>query len=165
MRQSEQWGRGIREKEGRGEKHHTWSVHRVIETHTQISWSKLCSVLLCKHSLNEVFPFSLLSPFYQSSTLSLTITIVSLVNFQTAHKMTTWPSFLAGQSEQKTDIVIRYNSVWRANQELVTIHNEAAHKELVKIYNRLTSRKSWLSKCKNKMWTCKTILDPNDPCN
>ena len=32
-------------------------------------------------------------------------------------------------------IVIRYNSVWRANQELVRIHNDAAHEELVKIYN------------------------------
>ena len=38
-------------------------------------------------------------------------------------------------------IVIRYYSVWRANQELVRIHNDAAHKELVKIYNRLTSWK------------------------
>ena len=39
-------------------------------------------------------------------------------------------------------IVIRYNSVWRANQELVGIHNDAAHKELVEIDNRLTSQKS-----------------------
>ena len=38
-------------------------------------------------------------------------------------------------------MVIRYNSV-RANQELVGIHNDAAHEELVKIYNRPTSRKS-----------------------
>ena len=36
-------------------------------------------------------------------------------------------------------IAIRCNSVWRANQELVGIHNGAAHEELVKIYNRLTS--------------------------
>ena len=31
-------------------------------------------------------------------------------------------------------IAIRYNSVWRANQELVGIHNDAAHEELVEIY-------------------------------
>ena len=37
-------------------------------------------------------------------------------------------------------IVIRYNSVWRANQ-LVGIHNVAAHKELFEIYNQPTSRK------------------------
>ena len=29
------------------------------------------------------------------------------------------------------NIVIRYNSVWRANQEQVGIHNDAAHEELV----------------------------------
>ena len=34
------------------------------------------------------------------------------------------------------------NSVWRATQELVRIHNEAAHEELVEIYNRPASRKS-----------------------
>ena len=38
-------------------------------------------------------------------------------------------------------IMIRYNSVWQANQELVGIHNDAAHKELVEIYNQLKSRK------------------------
>ena len=30
-------------------------------------------------------------------------------------------------------IVIRCNGVWRANQELVRTHNDAAHEELVKI--------------------------------
>ena len=39
-------------------------------------------------------------------------------------------------------IVIRYNSVWWANQELVGIHNNTAHEELVEIYNRQTSWKS-----------------------
>ena len=31
-------------------------------------------------------------------------------------------------------IVIRYNSVWQANQELAGIHNDAAQEELVKIF-------------------------------
>ena len=44
-------------------------------------------------------------------------------------------------------IMIRYNSVYRANQKLVGIHNDTAHEELVKIYNRLTSWKSLLSTC------------------
>ena len=39
-------------------------------------------------------------------------------------------------------IMIRYSSVGRANQELVRIHNDAAHEELVEIHNWLTSRKS-----------------------
>ena len=34
----------------------------------------------------------------------------------------------------KAYIVIRCNGVWRANQELVGIHNDAAHEELVEIY-------------------------------
>ena len=38
-------------------------------------------------------------------------------------------------------IEIRSNSVWQTNQELVRIHNVAAHEELFKIYNWLTSRK------------------------
>ena len=42
------------------------------------------------------------------------------------------------------NILIRYNSFWLANQELVGIHNDAAHEELVEIYNWLTSRKSIL---------------------
>ena len=33
-------------------------------------------------------------------------------------------------------IVIRYNSVWRANQELVGIQNDAAHEELVEPTNK-----------------------------
>ena len=50
---------------------------------------------------------------------------------------------ITGQSNFKSlIIVIRYNSVWRANQELVGIHNNAAHEELVEIYNQQTSRKS-----------------------
>ena len=32
--------------------------------------------------------------------------------------------------------MIRYNSDWRANKELVGIHNDAAHQELVEIYNK-----------------------------
>ena len=54
------------------------------------------SVLLCVHSKYDVFPFSLLSFLYQGNTLSLTIAIVSLVEFQTARKMTSCPSILAG---------------------------------------------------------------------
>ena len=43
-----------------------------------------------------------------------------------------------GSSEQE---VQKYH-VWRANPELVGIHNNKAHEELVEIYNRQTSQKS-----------------------
>ena len=36
--------------------------------------------------------------------------------------------------EKEHSIVIRCNGVWKANQELVGIHNDAAHKELVKLH-------------------------------
>ena len=37
------------------------------------------------------------------------------------------------QKMLRVRIVIRCNSVWRANQELVRIHKDAAHKELVEL--------------------------------
>ena len=40
-------------------------------------------------------------PLYQGNTLFLTITFVSLVNFQTACKMTSRPSVLAENQEPK----------------------------------------------------------------
>ena len=61
-------------------------------------------------------------------------------------------------------VVIRCNGVWRANQELVGIHNDAAHEELVKIYNWLTSRKIVIKSiafCVNEMYPVyKRMLDP-----
>ena len=44
------------------------------------------SVLLCVHSKYDIFPFFLLSLFYQGNTFPSTIPFVSLVDFQTAHK-------------------------------------------------------------------------------
>ena len=44
------------------------------------------------------------SCLYQGNTLSLTIAIVSLVDFLAALKMTSRPSVLAWQSDKKTDL-------------------------------------------------------------
>ena len=43
--------------------------------------------------------------------------------------------------DQHTCIMIRYNSVWRANQELVGIQNDTAHKEQVKSYKENSASK------------------------
>ena len=43
--------------------------------------------------------------------------------------------------DQHTCIMIRYNSVWRANQELVGIQNDAAQKEQVKSYKENSASK------------------------
>ena len=47
------------------------------------------------------FPFSLLLPLYHGNTLSLTVLFVCLVDFQTAHQMTSQLSVLAGQPDPK----------------------------------------------------------------
>ena len=41
------------------------------------------------------------------------------------------------KKDKMWNIVIICNGLWWANQELVGIHNDAAHEELVEIFNRL----------------------------
>ena len=62
---------------------------------------------------------------------------VAQINMYTAEFSGSLISFF-----KRHNIVIRCNGVWWVNQELVGIHNDATHEELVKIYNRLTSQKS-----------------------
>ena len=56
------------------------------------------SLLLCVHSRFDVFPLSLPSPLYQGHTHTHPA-IVSVVNFQTARKITSYLSVLAEQPD------------------------------------------------------------------
>ena len=64
-------------------------------------WKKVCPYN-CVYTQKMMFPLLFLSSLYQGSSLSLTIAFVSLVDFQTASKMMSRLSGLAGHKTQKT---------------------------------------------------------------
>ena len=74
-------------------------------------------VLSIQLSRFDVFPFSLLSPLCKGNTISLTIAIVSKVDFLAARKKTSCPSDLALQSDWKPRLIL----IFRSHQILLQI--------------------------------------------